>query len=70
MKLQVEEALKEEGRKVPFSFQKPAADLGDVDAFPWKTMLWLWKARSGPMARTSSSKEQFVHPACMHAAAV
>ncbi len=37
MKLQVEEALKAEGKQFPFSFQKPAAELGDVDAFPWKS---------------------------------
>ncbi|KMO85772.1 hypothetical protein AB840_11640 [Megasphaera cerevisiae DSM 20462] len=37
MKLQVEEAFKEEGRKFPFSFERPAACLGDVDAFPWKS---------------------------------
>ncbi len=36
MKLQVEEARREEGRKIPFSFETPAAELGDVDAFPWK----------------------------------
>ena len=35
MKLQVEEALKEEGKKIPFFFEEPAADLGDVSAFPW-----------------------------------
>ncbi|WP_301861082.1 DUF177 domain-containing protein [uncultured Megasphaera sp.] len=36
MKLQVEEALREEGRKIPFAFQEPAAALGDVDTLPWK----------------------------------
>ena len=37
MKLQVEEALKEKGKEFPFSFNVPAAELGDVDAFPWKS---------------------------------
>ncbi len=36
MKLQVEEALREEGKKFPFSFQEPAAALGEADDFPWK----------------------------------
>ena len=36
MKLQVEEALKEAGKSFPFSFECPAAELGDVDEFPWK----------------------------------
>jgi uncharacterized protein len=37
MKLQVEQAHKEEGIKFPFSFSEPAAKLGEVDAFPWKS---------------------------------
>ena len=37
MKLQVEQAMKEEGRKFPFSFMEPAVALGDVAAFSWKT---------------------------------
>lgn len=36
MKLQVEKALKEMGKYFPFSFERPAAELGDVDDFPWK----------------------------------
>ena len=36
MKLQVEEALKEAGKLFPFSFECPAAELGDVADFPWK----------------------------------
>lgn len=35
MKLQVEKALKEQGKKFPFSFERPAADLGDVSTLPW-----------------------------------
>jgi uncharacterized protein len=37
MKLQVEEARNNEGRKYSFSFVEPAAALGDVDMFPWKS---------------------------------
>ena len=37
MKLQVEQARKEEGQQFPFSFALEAALLGGVDAFPWKT---------------------------------
>lgn len=36
MKLQVEQARKEEGQQFPFSFAVPAAELGGVDAFPWR----------------------------------
>ena len=36
MKLQVEEALKEAGKSFPFSFECPAAELGEVDDLPWK----------------------------------
>ena len=36
MKLQVEEALKEVGKSFPFSFECPAAELGEVDDLPWK----------------------------------
>ncbi|ERT57877.1 MULTISPECIES: YceD family protein [Megasphaera] len=36
MKLQVEDARQERDRKFPFSFKKPAAALGEVEAFPWK----------------------------------
>lgn len=36
MKLQVEQARKEEGREFPFSFAIPAMELGSVEAFPWK----------------------------------
>lgn len=36
MKLQVEEALKEAGKKFPFSFEVPAAVLGEVDGLPWE----------------------------------
>jgi uncharacterized protein len=36
MKLQVEQAIKEMGTEIPFSFVEPAAVLGEVDAFPWE----------------------------------
>ena len=36
MKLQVEEALKEAGKSFPFSFECPAAELGEVEDLPWK----------------------------------
>lgn len=36
MKLQVEQARKEEGQQIPFSFTIPANELGNVDAFPWQ----------------------------------
>lgn len=36
MKLQVEEARNNEGKKFTFSFEEPAAVLGDIDMYPWK----------------------------------
>lgn len=36
MKLQVEEARKEPGKQFPFSFEVPAAALGEVDGLPWE----------------------------------
>lgn len=37
MKLQVEEARNNEGKSYVFSFVEPAANLGDVDMFPWNS---------------------------------
>lgn len=35
MKLQVEQAKEHIGKKFPYSYTVPAAELGDVTAFPW-----------------------------------
>ena len=36
MRIQVENARKEEGKKFSFSFIQPVYHLGDVDDLPWK----------------------------------
>lgn len=41
MKLQVAEAIKDQGKPFPFSFKTPATELGDVDTLPWKDQMIL-----------------------------
>ena len=36
MRIQVENARKEEGKHFSFSFVQPASKLGDIDDMPWK----------------------------------
>ena len=36
MRIQVENARKEEGKHSSFSFVQPASKLGDIDDMPWK----------------------------------